>query len=56
MSTSQYYIVGNNDVWVIQLKNTGDGKYKSSNQAISFAIAAAQKLGMGGERAHVLRA
>jgi hypothetical protein len=53
VSTSQYYIVGNNDVWMIQFKNTGDGKYKSSNQAISFAIAAAQKLGMGGERAHV---
>jgi hypothetical protein len=53
MSTSQYYIVGNNDVWMIHFKNTEDGQYKSSNKAISFAIAAAQKLGMRGERAHV---
>jgi hypothetical protein len=51
MSTSQYYIVGNNDVWMIHFKNTEDGQYKSSNKAISFAIATAQKLGMRGERA-----
>ena len=53
MSTSQYYIVGNNDVWMIQFKDTEKGQYKSSNQAASFAIAAAQKLGMRGDRAHV---
>jgi hypothetical protein len=41
MSNSQYYIVGNNEVWMIRFK------------AISVAIAAAQKLGMRGERAHV---
>ena len=53
MSTSQYYVVGNNDVWMIQFKDTENGQYKSSNEAISFAIATAQKLGMRGERAHV---
>jgi hypothetical protein len=53
MSNSRYYIVGNNDVWMIQLKDAGNGQYKSSNEAASFAIAAAQKLGMRGERAHV---
>ena len=53
MSTFQYYVVGNNDVWMIQFKGTENGQYKSSNEAISFAIATAQKLGMRGERAHV---
>jgi hypothetical protein len=37
----------------IQFKDTENGQYKSSNQAASFAIAAAQKLGMRGDRAHV---
>ena len=53
MSTSQYYIVGNNDVWMIQFKNTEDGQYKSGNKGTSLAIAIAQKLGMRGERTHV---
>jgi hypothetical protein len=44
---ASYYIVGNNDVWMIQ-----DAE-KSSNEATLFAIAAAQKLAMRGERAHV---
>ena len=51
MSTSQYYIVGNNDVWMIQVKDSENDK--SSNEAASFAIATAQKLGMRGEPAHV---
>jgi hypothetical protein len=38
---------------MIQFKDTENGQYKSSNEAISFAIATAQKLGMRGERAHV---
>jgi len=53
MSTSQYYVVGNNDVWMIQLKDTESGQHKNSNEATLFAIASAQKLGMRGERAHV---
>jgi hypothetical protein len=53
VSNSRYYIVGNNDVWMIQFKNTENGQYKSSNAATSFAIAAAQKLGTRGEHAHV---
>jgi hypothetical protein len=53
MSTSQYYIVGNNDVWMLQVKDTENGQYKNSNEAISFAIATAQKLGSRGERAYV---
>jgi hypothetical protein len=53
MSNSRYYIVGNDDVWMIQFKDTENGRYKSRNEATSSAIAAAQKLGMRGERAHV---
>ena len=53
MSNSRYYIVGNNDVWMIQFKDTENAHYKSSNELASFAIAAAQKLAMQGERAHV---
>jgi hypothetical protein len=53
MSNSRYYIVGNNDVWMMQFKDSENGQYKSSHEAASFAIAAAQKLGMRGERAHV---
>jgi hypothetical protein len=37
-------------MWMIQLKDTENG-----NDATSFAIAAAQKLGMRGERAHVCK-
>ena len=53
MSNSRYYIVGNDDVWMIQFKGTENGQYRSSNELASFAIAAAQKLGTRGERAHV---
>ena len=53
MSNCRYYIVGNNDMWMIQFKDTENGQYRSSNDATSFAIAVAQKLGMRGERAHV---
>jgi hypothetical protein len=38
-------------MWMIQFKDID--QYTSNNEAISFAIAAAQKLGMRGERAHV---
>jgi hypothetical protein len=47
------YVVGNNDLWMIQFKDAESGQYKSSNKAALFAIAAAQKLEMRGERAHV---
>jgi hypothetical protein len=38
---------------MIQLKDTEKVQYRSSNDATSFAIAVAQRLGMRGERAHV---
>ena len=53
MSNSRYYVVGDNDVWVIQFKGAENGQYKSSNETAAFAIVAAHKLGMRGERAHV---
>ena len=53
MPNSRYYVVGNNDVWMIQYKDTENGHCKSDNEAALFAIATAQKLGMRGERAHV---
>jgi len=51
MSNCRYYIVGNNDMWMVQSKDTENGR--NSSNATSFAIAAAQKLGMRGERAHI---
>jgi hypothetical protein len=53
MSKSRYYVVGDNDVWMIQFQDTENDQYKNSNKATSFAIAAAQKLAMRGELAHV---
>jgi hypothetical protein len=53
MSNSRYYIVGNNEVWVMPFNDSENTQYKSSNKVASFAIAAAQKLGIRGERAHV---
>ena len=53
MSNCRYYIVGNNDMWMIHFKDTENGQYWNSNEATSFVIAAAEKLGMRGESAHV---
>ena len=52
MSSSRYYVVGDKDVWMIQCKDTKNSRSRSSSVAL-FAIAAAQKLEMRGERAHV---
>jgi len=52
MCNSQYYIVGNNEVWMIQSKEIENCRY-SIDEAISVAIAAAQKFAMRGARAHV---
>jgi hypothetical protein len=52
MSNSRYYIVGNNNMWMVQLGDTQNDRYKR-HEAVSFAIAAAQELGMQAERVHV---
>jgi len=49
MSDARYYVVGDHEVWRIQF----DGHCAGRNQAVAFAMRAAQKLGMRGERAHV---
>jgi hypothetical protein len=51
MSNARYYVVGNNEVWVVQLR--GDHSRDVSRSAAEFAIGAAQILSMRGERAHV---
>jgi hypothetical protein len=51
MSDARYYLVGENDVWMVQFRDCGDRA--SRNEAVAFAIAAAQELGMQGESAHV---
>ena len=53
MSNSSYYIVGSNDAWMIQLKDSENGQDMSTKEATSFAIAAAQKLGVRGEHPHI---
>lgn len=53
MSNSRYYVVGNNDVWMVQCNDTENDRCNSSSETALFAIASAQKLGMRGERAYV---
>jgi hypothetical protein len=53
MSDARYYLVGENDVWMVQFRDCQHGDCASPNEAVAFAIAAAQKLGMQGESAHV---
>jgi hypothetical protein len=53
MSNARYYVVGDRDVWMIKVKDSEHGHYASRNQAVAFAVGAAQKLGMRGECAHV---
>jgi hypothetical protein len=53
MSDARYYLVGENDVWMVQLRDCRHSDGASRNEAVAFAIDAAQKLGMQGESAHV---
>jgi uncharacterized Rossmann fold enzyme len=53
MSNSRCYVVGERDMWVIQCAPSEQARCTSCSKAIAFAIGAAQKLGMRGERAHV---
>jgi hypothetical protein len=53
MSDARYYLVGENDVWMVQFRDCERGDRASRNDAVAFAIAAAQELGMQGESAHV---
>ena len=53
MSDARYYVVGDQDVWMIKVKDDEYGSCASRDEAVVFAIDAAQKLGMRGECAHV---
>jgi hypothetical protein len=53
MSNTGYYVVGDRDVWVIECAAAEPAQCTSCSKAMTFAICAAQKLGMQGERAHV---
>ena len=53
MSNTGYYVVGDRDVWLIQCTAAEPAQCTSRSKAMAFAICAAQKLGMRGERAHV---
>jgi hypothetical protein len=53
MSRARYYVVGDHDVWMVNVKDSEPNQPGSHNQAVAIAIGAAQRLGMRGERAHV---
>jgi hypothetical protein len=45
--------VGDHDVWIIKFEDDVYGPYAIRDEAVVFAIDAAQKLGIRGECAHV---
>ena len=53
MSNYRYYVVGDCDMWCIEYPPRERAQCTSRSIVIAFAIDAAQKLGMRGERAHV---
>jgi len=53
MLNSRYYVVGNTDVWMVEVNGTDTGQHKSSSGATLLAVTAAQRLAMRGEPAHV---
>jgi uncharacterized protein DUF2188 len=54
MTHAQYVVVQHGDEWKIKFANEEYGPYKSKNEAMVFAIDAAQKLGEHGEGAEVV--
>jgi hypothetical protein len=53
MADARYYVVGDRDVWMIKFEDGESGPYASRDEAVVFAVDAAQKLGARGGRAHV---
>jgi hypothetical protein len=53
MPTARYFIVRDQDEWLIKYDNEEYGPYKSQDEAMVFAIDAARKLGTYGESAEV---
>ncbi len=53
MPHSRYFIVRNQNDWVIKYNDEEFGPYKTQSEAMLFAIDAAQKLGRYGDNAEV---
>jgi hypothetical protein len=53
MPDARYYIVGDNDVWMVKPHGGESSAATNREEAVVFAIDAAQKLGARGECAHV---
>ena len=53
MPDARYYVVGDREVWMVAFDNREYDSHSSHNEALLFAIEAAQKLGKCGESAHV---
>ncbi len=49
----RYFIVQKDDAWVIQFEGEDFGPYRTYQEAMLFAVDAAQKLGEQGENAEV---
>jgi len=53
MPTARYFIVQENDDWLIRYGDDEFGPYKTKDEAMLFAIDAAKNLGSYGENAEV---
>jgi len=53
MPHSRYFVVRDQDSWVIKYNDEEYGPYKSQSEAMLFAIEAAEKLGRYGDHAEV---
>jgi hypothetical protein len=53
MPHSRYFVVRDQDNWVIKYNDEEYGPYKSQSEAMLFAIEAAEKLGRYGDHAEV---
>jgi hypothetical protein len=53
MPTARYFIVRDQDKWLIKFGEEQYGPYKSQNEAMVFAVDAARRLGDYGESAEV---
>jgi uncharacterized protein DUF2188 len=53
MPQSRYFIVQHDDDWMIKFQDEEFGPYHSKNEALLFAVDAAQKLGKKGEQSEV---
>jgi len=53
MRQARYFIVQDDDEWLIKFENEEYGPYNTKAEAMLFAVEAAQKLGQQGETSEV---